>query len=158
MSDQSSRIVNKLWSYCQVLRDDGLSYQDEVPTAGALCQRRQQLGVTPLRELFARLAHPIALPQTRSAFRFGLRVLATDGTLENLPDSDANRTVFPYHTQEEFSRSPFPQARCVLLMECGTHVIFDAEITTPSVAAIERNPVTANSLPTIITTAQAGAR
>src|SRR5436309_7595583 len=109
---------------------EALSLPDEVPTAGALCQRRQQLGVTPLRELFARLARPIALPQTRSAFRFGLRVLATDGTLENLPDSDANRTVFPYHTQEEFSRSPFPQARCVLLMECGTHVIFDAEITT----------------------------
>ena len=108
---------------------EALLEQEEVPTAGALCQRRQQLGVTPLRELFARLARPIALPQTRSAFRFGLRVLATDGTLENLPDSDANRTVFPYHTQEEFSRSPFPQARCVLLMECGTHVIFDAEIT-----------------------------
>ena len=28
MSDQSDRIVKKLWSYCQVLRDDGLSYQD----------------------------------------------------------------------------------------------------------------------------------
>src|SRR5687768_9472006 len=28
MSDRSSRIVQKLWSYCNVLRDDGLSYQD----------------------------------------------------------------------------------------------------------------------------------
>src|SRR5687767_11463693 len=28
MSDKSERIVQKLWSYCQVLRDDGLSYQD----------------------------------------------------------------------------------------------------------------------------------
>jgi type I restriction enzyme M protein len=28
MSDYSDRIVQKLWSYCQVLRDDGLSYQD----------------------------------------------------------------------------------------------------------------------------------
>src|SRR5215471_4737138 len=35
--------------------------------------------------------------------------------------------------------------------------IFEAEITMPSVAAIERNPVTANSLPTMITTAHAGA-
>jgi Insertion element 4 transposase N-terminal/Transposase DDE domain len=103
--------------------------QGEVPTAGALCQRRQQLGVTPLRSLFARIARPIAVPQTRSAFRFGLRVVAVDGTLENLPDTDANRTVFPYHCQEELARSPFPQARCVLLLECGTSVIFDAEIT-----------------------------
>lgn len=108
---------------------DDLRGQDEVPTAGALCQRRHQLGVTALRTLFTRLARPLALPQTRAAFRFGLRMLAVDGTMENLPDTDANRTVFPYHTQEELSRSPFPQARCVLLMECGTHVIFDAEIT-----------------------------
>jgi hypothetical protein len=108
---------------------DGLSYQDEVPTAGALCQRRQQLAVTPLRALFARIARPQARPETRAAFRFGLRVVAVDGTMENLPDTDANRTVFPYHCLEEFSRSPFPQARCVLLMECGTHIIFDAEIT-----------------------------
>ena len=28
MSDVSQRIVSKLWSYCHVLRDDGLSYQD----------------------------------------------------------------------------------------------------------------------------------
>jgi type I restriction enzyme M protein len=28
MSDVSTRIVQKLWSYCHVLRDDGLSYQD----------------------------------------------------------------------------------------------------------------------------------
>ena len=28
MSDQGERIVKKLWSYCQVLRDDGLSDQD----------------------------------------------------------------------------------------------------------------------------------
>jgi Insertion element 4 transposase N-terminal len=107
----------------------GPGQQDEVPTAGALCQRRQQVGVTPLRALFARIARPVAMPHTRAAFRFGLRVVAVDGTLENLPDSDANRTVFPYHCLDELARSPFPQARCVLLMECGTHVIFDAEFT-----------------------------
>jgi type I restriction enzyme M protein len=28
VTDLSNRIVQKLWSYCQVLRDDGLSYQD----------------------------------------------------------------------------------------------------------------------------------
>lgn len=28
MSDAANRIVRKLWSYCQVLRDDGLSYRD----------------------------------------------------------------------------------------------------------------------------------
>src|SRR5689334_21661325 len=28
MNEVSNRIVQKLWSYCNVLRDDGLSYQD----------------------------------------------------------------------------------------------------------------------------------
>jgi hypothetical protein len=117
--------------YRRLLEGLPLEYEksEEVPTPGALCQRRQQLGVTPLRCLFTRLAHPVAQPQTHAAFRFGLRLVAVDGTMENLPDTDANRTVFPYHCLEEFSRCPFPQARCVLLMECGTHVIFDAEIT-----------------------------
>jgi Insertion element 4 transposase N-terminal/Transposase DDE domain len=104
-----------------------LIQQEEVPTAGALCQRRQQLAVTPMRTLFDRLAHPIARPQTRAAFRFGLRLVAVDGLLENIPDTDANRTVFPSHCLDELSRSPFPQVRCLALMECGTHVIFDME-------------------------------
>ncbi len=69
--------------------------QEEVPTAGALCQRRHQLAVTPLRTLFARIARPLARPETRSAFRFGLRLVAVDGFLENIPDTDANRSVFP---------------------------------------------------------------
>jgi len=30
MSDAANRIVQKLWSYRRVLRDDGLSYQDYV--------------------------------------------------------------------------------------------------------------------------------
>src|SRR5262245_2445802 len=30
MSTPSSQIVQKLWSYCNVLRDDGLSYADYV--------------------------------------------------------------------------------------------------------------------------------
>jgi hypothetical protein len=78
---------------------DRLSYQDEVSTASALCQRRQQLAVTPLRSLFARIARPQALPQTRSAFRFGSH-MAADGTLEIPPDTDANRNAFPSHCQE----------------------------------------------------------
>lgn len=30
MSNNSSALVNKLWNYCNVLRDDGLSYGDYV--------------------------------------------------------------------------------------------------------------------------------
>jgi type I restriction enzyme M protein len=28
MAEQSSQLVQKLWNYCNILRDDGLSYGD----------------------------------------------------------------------------------------------------------------------------------
>ena len=93
---------------CEGLSQDS-EPQDNLPTAGALCQRRQQLGVTPLRTLFSRLARPQALPQTRSAFHVGSRLVAVDGTLKNLPDSEANRMVFPYHTLKNSRAVPFPK-------------------------------------------------
>jgi type I restriction enzyme M protein len=30
MTDQSNQLVQKLWNYCNILRDDGLSYGDYV--------------------------------------------------------------------------------------------------------------------------------
>ena len=36
MSDDSARIVSRRWSYCQVLRGDGLSYQDYLEQLTAL--------------------------------------------------------------------------------------------------------------------------
>jgi type I restriction enzyme M protein len=30
MADQSTQLVQKLWNYCNILRDDGLSYGDYV--------------------------------------------------------------------------------------------------------------------------------
>jgi type I restriction enzyme M protein len=35
MTDAANRIVQKLWSYCNVLRDDGLSYQDYLEPSSA---------------------------------------------------------------------------------------------------------------------------
>jgi hypothetical protein len=128
--------IREVWRrLCEGL-SSSTSQPDEVPTAGALCQRRKQLGVTALRTLFTRCVRPVALPQTRSAFRFGLRLVAVDGLLENIADTDANRTVYPYHCLDEFSRSPFPQIRCLALMECGTHVIFDVETSTVQLGEI----------------------
>lgn len=102
----------------------------DIPTTSALCQRKKQLGVLPMRRVFERCCRPVAQAATRGAFRFGLRVVAMDGTRDQAPDTDANRCVFRYSTDDPVSHSPFPQVRCVLLLECGTHVIFDAELTS----------------------------
>lgn len=102
---------------------------EAIPTPGAFSQRRKALGVTPLRDLFARVVHPLAGPQTKGAFAFNKRLVALDGTLDNLVDTDANRTVFPYTGGEEYHSSS-PQIRAVILMECGTHAILDAELVS----------------------------
>ena len=67
MSDTANRIVQKLWSYCHVLRDDGLSYQDYLEQLTSLLflkmadEREQQTGqaqVIPKGYRWADLARP----------------------------------------------------------------------------------------------------
>ena len=95
-----------------------------LPTAGALVYRRKQLGVTVLRLLFRRKCQPMATPATKGAFRFGLRLMALDSTLDEVADTPANALHFGRLTTGK-SRSPFPQVRCLYLAEVGTHAIVD---------------------------------
>jgi len=83
-----------------------------LPTAAALIYRRKQLGIAVLRQLFRQSCVPLATTQTPGAFQFGLRLMALDGTLDEVPDSPANATHFGRLTQGK-SRSPFPQVRCL---------------------------------------------
>ena len=96
-----------------------------VPGASAFVYRRYQLGAPPVVALYERLARPIATAQTPGAFRFGLRLMALDGTVEDVPDSPANAAAFG---RQHGSRgdSAFPQVQGVYLVECGTHAIVDA--------------------------------
>jgi hypothetical protein len=55
----------------------------------------------------------------------GLRLMAIDGTLEDVPDTEANAQHFGRVSSGK-SQSPFPQARCLYLAEVGTHAIIDA--------------------------------
>lgn len=96
-----------------------------LPTASALTYRRYQLGVRPVTALFHRVCRPMATPQTPGAFRFGRRLMAIDGTVDDLPDTPENVAVFGRYPS---SRGPsaFPQVQTVYLAECGTHAIVDA--------------------------------
>jgi hypothetical protein len=96
-----------------------------LPTDSALAYRRQQVGARPLVALFRQICRPIATPQTRGAFRFGLRLMAVDGTCEDVPDTPANAKAFGRHTSAR-GASAFPQLQGVYLVECGTHCIIDA--------------------------------
>lgn len=98
-----------------------------VPTTSAISQARQRLGEQPLRELFDRVAVPMAGPGTRGAWFHGWRVMAVDGVVLDTQDTPANVAEFdkvPCGGRE----SPFPQVRIVGLGECGTHAITAAAI------------------------------
>lgn len=119
-----SSVLLQLSSGLRLLSEDFSTAQ--LPTDAALCYRLTQLGVTPLRLLFRRVCHPLATLQTPGAFALGKRLMAVDGTLEDVAETPANANYFGRHTQQEKSRTPFPQLRCLYLLECGTHAIVDA--------------------------------
>ncbi len=96
-----------------------------VPNASAISQRRYQLGARPLVALFHRVCQPLATPETAGAFLFGLRMMAIDGSTENIADTPENVAAFGrFHADR--GDSAFPQVKAVYLAECGTHAIVDA--------------------------------
>jgi hypothetical protein len=121
------RVYGKLVSGLRTMRDD---VAEHIPARSALSYRRSQLGSEILQELFGKVAGPKATEQTPEAFWKGMRLLAIDGTVESVADTADNREAFRYSTDDELSHSPFPQARLVLVIECGTHLICDAEISS----------------------------
>lgn len=94
-------------------------------TKGAICQARDRVGARPAAALFHRVCRPLATPATRGAFAFGLRLMAIDGTVEDLPDTPANVRAFGRHTSGR-GAAAFPQLLGVYLLECGTHAVVDA--------------------------------
>lgn len=96
-----------------------------LPTGGALTARRQSLGIVVMRQLFRRCCQPLATEATTGAFAFGLRLMALDSTLDEVPDTPANALHFGRLSRGK-SQSPFPQVRCLYLAEVGTHAIIDA--------------------------------
>jgi hypothetical protein len=112
---------------CSTERYLGEEEPGELPGRAAWVYRRKQVGVQILRRLFVLKCKPLAGPETPGAFAFGLRLMAIDGTLEDVADTPANATYFGRHCKGP-TQSPFPQVRCVYLAEVGTHAIIDAMI------------------------------
>jgi hypothetical protein len=97
----------------------------QVPNASAVSYRRDQVGARPVVALFHQICQPLAEPDTPGAFLFGLRLMAIDGTTEDVPDTPANEAAFGRHESDR-GPSAFPQVKGVYLVECGTHAIIDA--------------------------------
>jgi hypothetical protein len=122
--DDYEEVMRKLVGSLQEMRSWSASWR--VPSASALSQARQRLGPEPMRELFERVAVPVASRGTKGAWLRELRLMAIDGFTLDLPDTDDNLDAFGVSQTQP--RSAYPQARVVGLGECGSHAIIDAAI------------------------------
>lgn len=97
-------------------------------TKSAICQARYRLGARPLVALFHRVCRPRATPTSvPDAFYQRFRLVALDGTREDVPDTAANDRAFGRPlTQRGEGVGAFPQVFGVYLIECGTHLPLDA--------------------------------
>lgn len=131
-------IAMSLWSKASmrtVLKNlvDGLSEAGvkvgqywRVPCKSSITEARQRVGCQVMSHLFHQVVRPRATAQTLGAFLGGLRVMAVDGTVFDVPDTEANARVFGYPASRRGTTAAFPKVRLVLLIEAGTHVIVDA--------------------------------
>lgn len=94
-------------------------------TKGAISRARRRWGTAPFVTLFRTVCRPLATQEEVDAWRFGLRVMAIDGTCEDVADTPENAQVFG-RQQNGKRASVFPLLHGVYLVECGTRVICDA--------------------------------
>lgn len=97
-----------------------------IPCKSAITQARQRLGAGVMTQLFHQLVQPMANSETIGSFLNGLRIIVIDGTCLDIPDSDENARVFGRPGSRPGTQAAFPKVRLVILVEAGTHLIFDA--------------------------------
>ncbi len=97
---------------------------EETPHRSSLCVARRRLGIAPVRQLFEAIVHPLARPETPGAFYRGFRLVGLDGTVYDVPDSQANAAAFARPSAGPRGPGAFPQVRKLGLVELGTHVEF----------------------------------
>ncbi len=108
--------IRQVFKACRRLRPG-----EPTPHRASLCLARRRLGIAPVRHLFQNTVRPLATPDTPGAFYKGLRLMAIDGTIYLVPDSEANAQAFGYPHGGR-GAGAFPQLRKLSLVEVGTHV------------------------------------
>lgn len=93
--------------------------------SSALTQARERLGMAPLRYLFLSSAQAWCEQDTTNDF-LGLKLLAVDGTVFQLPDSAANGEHFGFIDSNKGCTTAFPSLRLVSLLSVGSHLLWDA--------------------------------
>lgn len=123
--DDYEEVIRKLVGSLRLMG----SWRDEwrIPTASAITQARQRLGYEPLQVLFERVAEPVAGRGTKGAWVGSRRVVAMDGFLLDVPDTDENLAEFGRRNNGGHPGA-YPQVLVVGLGECGAHTILGAAL------------------------------
>jgi Insertion element 4 transposase N-terminal/Transposase DDE domain len=95
---------------------------EKSPKRSNLCMARQRLGVAPVRQLFSQVVRPLGRPDTPGAFYHEFRLMGIDGTILDVPDSEANAAAFSRPSAGPRGAGAFPQVKKLSLVELGTHV------------------------------------
>src|ERR1019366_1516383 len=109
--------------YRQVFRWMRHWKKDATPGRSTLCESRKRVGVSPLVLLAKDIIKLLATSDTPGAFYRGMRLMAVDGFVVDIPDMPVNDKVFGRPNGGR-SAGAFPQARLVGLCEAGTHVMY----------------------------------
>ena len=110
-------------NYRQVFKSLHRFGRKATPTTAALSQARARLGIASLRQLYQSLVKCLCGVTVEGAFYHGMKLIAVDGFVLNLPDTDANRKTFG-KPKNGSSEGAFPQVRVLALCEIGSHVLF----------------------------------
>jgi hypothetical protein len=93
-----------------------------------LSGRRKELGSHCLQAIMRERCQVIAQPSSMPGAFFGrYRLMAIDGTVFNTADTKANSLAFG-RSSNQYGPGAYPQVRCVLLAECGSHAVVGLEM------------------------------
>src|SRR5229473_720861 len=105
-------------------------------SASGLSGRRQELGSQGLQGLLHECCQVLAQPQQMLSAFFGrYRLMAIDGTVFSTADTAANDAAFG-RSSNQYGPGAYPQVRCVLLAECGSHAVVELEIDRYDVSEV----------------------
>ena len=135
-----------LWSrrnHCQVwdslvgkLSDLHPAQPDSSISDSGLSGRRQALGSQCLQALMQERCQLLATPASMPSAFFGrYRLMALDGTLFHIPDTNANAAAFG-RSSNHYGPGAYPQVTCVQLAECGSHAVVGLELDRYDVSEV----------------------
>ncbi len=139
-------IAMALWSrrnQCQVwqslvgkLSDLHPAQPDSSISDSGLSGRRQVLGSACLQALFQERCQLLATSASMPNAFFGrYRLMAIDGTLFHTPDTLANAAAFG-RSSNQYGPGAYPQIKCLLLAECGSHAVVGLELDRYAVSEV----------------------